>query len=283
MKLTSILELLRENIVPVGMQCFTGDHALIEVMGAAGLDYVWLDSEHSAVNPRALEDTMRVCEVAGLIPLVRIPEPTDGTAARRAVEAGADGVIVPMVRSAADVRKIVSALTFPPAGERGMCPAMRVSGYSVTRLGEYIRHNNVDLHVIPMIETVEAVEQIDEICAVEQVKLIVFASGELSFTMGGPSPETNEKLRQAHQRVVAAAARHGVGLIGGEMFNATEENLAAALDEGVSVLCLGIDVLTFRQACERIVTVANAAVAKRAHVHRTPAPPSGFPSAQLTL
>src|SRR5579859_7589280 len=146
MKSKSILELLRENIVPVGMQCITGDHALIEVMGAAGLDYVWLDSEHSAVNPRALEDTMRVCEVAGLVPLVRIPEPTDGTAARRAVEAGADGVIVPMVRSAADVRKIVSALTFPPAGERGMCPAMRVSGYSVTGLGEYIRHNNVDLH-----------------------------------------------------------------------------------------------------------------------------------------
>ena len=71
--------------------------------GATGFDYVWLDSEHSALNPRALEDTMRTCEVAGLIPLVRIPEPTDGTSARRALEAGAEGIIVPMVRSAADV------------------------------------------------------------------------------------------------------------------------------------------------------------------------------------
>ena len=69
----SLMELVGENIVPVGMQCFTGNHTLIEVMGAAGFDYVWLDSEHSAVNPRALEEAMRTCEVAGLIPLVRCP------------------------------------------------------------------------------------------------------------------------------------------------------------------------------------------------------------------
>jgi 2-keto-3-deoxy-L-rhamnonate aldolase RhmA len=115
---------------------------------------------------------------------------------------------------------------------------------------------------------------------VEQVKLIVFVSGELSYAMGGPSPRTREKLQVAHQKVRAAVVRHGVGMIGGEMFNATEENLAQALDEGVSVLCLGIDVLTFRQACERIVAVVNAAVAKRSGRHRRPTPPSGLPLAQ---
>ena len=156
---------------------------------------------------------------------------------------------------------------------------MRVPGYSVPKLVNYIRHNNGNVLVIPMIETAEAVEQIDDICAVEQVKLIVFASGELSFAVGGgPSPETSGKLRQAHHDVVAAAARHGVGLIGGDMFNVTEETLSKAFDEGVPVLCLGIDVMTFRQVCERIVTVANAAVAKRADRHRPPASPSGFPS-----
>src|ERR1700704_6487439 len=120
-----LIAMLDEHIVPIGMQCFTGDHTLIEVMGAAGFDYVWLDSEHSALNPRALEDTMRNCEVAGLIPLVRIPEPGDGTSARRALEAGAEGIVVPMVRSAADIQQIVDALTFPPWGKRGLCPARR--------------------------------------------------------------------------------------------------------------------------------------------------------------
>jgi 2-dehydro-3-deoxyglucarate aldolase/4-hydroxy-2-oxoheptanedioate aldolase len=275
----SLRELLDGNTVPIGMQCFTGNHTLIEVLGATGFDYVWLDSEHSAINPRALEDTMRTCEVAGLIPLVRIPEPTDGTAARRALEAGAEGIIVPMVRSAADVHGIIEALTFPPTGKRGLCPGLRVPGYTLTGFPDYLRESDAGLLVIPMIETVEALEHIDEICAIEQVGLIVFASGELSFAMGeGTASESSPKIREARQKVQAAAARHDVGLIGGPMLNPTEQACAEALDDGISVLCLGLDALTFRQVCERTVAAANAAVATKPGLHRPPAPPSGFPA-----
>lgn len=130
----SLVDLLEHKTVPIGMQCFTGDHTLIEVLGATGFDYVWLDSEHSALNPRALEDTMRTCESAGLIPLVRIPEPTDGTAARRAMEAGAQGVIVPMVRGAADVQRIIDDLTFrrPGGGGCALPPAYPATRWSPT-------------------------------------------------------------------------------------------------------------------------------------------------------
>jgi 2-keto-3-deoxy-L-rhamnonate aldolase RhmA len=145
----SLLELLAEKTVPIGIQCFTGDHKLIEVLGKTGFDYVWLDTEHSALNPRALEDTIRTCEAAGLIPIVRIPDPSDGTSARRALEAGAETVIVPMVRSAADVQGIIEALTFPPAGKRGLCPGLRVPGYSVTLFNQYMKDNNDNLYIIP--------------------------------------------------------------------------------------------------------------------------------------
>ncbi len=110
--------------------------------------------------------------------------PDDGTSARRALEAGAEAVIIPMVRSAADVRGIIDALKFPPEGKRGLCPGLRVPGYSVTEFEPYMRENNANLYVIPMIETVEGLEHVDEICAIEQVKALVFASGELSFAMG---------------------------------------------------------------------------------------------------
>ena len=63
------------------------DHKLIEVVGKTGFDYVWLDTEHSALKPRALEGTMRTCEAAGFIPIVRIPDPADGTSARRVLSA----------------------------------------------------------------------------------------------------------------------------------------------------------------------------------------------------
>lgn len=273
-----LLAMVDSQVVPVGMQCFTGDHTLIEVMGKAGLDYVWLDAEHSALNPRALDDTMRTCEAAGLIPLVRIPDAADGTSARRALESGAEGIVVPMVRTAADVQDIVAAVTFPPRGRRGLCPALRGTGYTVTGMQQAMAASDDSLLVIPMIETAEAIGNIDEICAVEQVRLLVFAAGELAFAMGeGPAMHSSEKVRAAQRTVADAAKRHGVGLIGGPILDPSKESCAKALEDGISVLCVGLDVLAFRQVCERTVAAANAAVAGDARYHRPPPPPSGFP------
>ena len=274
----SLLELVADKVVPIGIQCFTGDHKLIEVLGKTGFDYVWLDTEHSALNPRALEDTMRTCEAAGLIPLVRIPDPADGTSARRALEAGAEAVIIPMVRSAEDVRTIIENLTFPPAGKRGLCPGLRVPGYSVTLFNAYMQTNNETLYVIPMIETVDGLNNIDAICAIPQVKALVFASGELSFAMGeGAAGDSSPKIQKAERTVFAAAKRHGVAMIGGPIFNPTSESCGKALEDGISILCIGLDTMAFRQLCETTVAAANAAVAANPAYHRPPAPPSGFP------
>jgi 2-keto-3-deoxy-L-rhamnonate aldolase RhmA len=274
----TLLRMLAEKTVPIGIQCFTGDDKLIEVLGKTGFDYVWLDTEHSALNPRALEQTMRTCEAAGVIPLVRIPDPQDGTSARRALEAGAEAVIIPMVRSAADVHGIIDALKFPPEGKRGLCPGLRVPGYSVTEFAPYMRTNNANLYVIPMIETVEGLEHVDEICAIDEVKALVFASGELSFAMGeGAAADSSPKIQDAYRAVRAAARQHNVALIGGPILKPTAESCAKALDDGISILCIGLDTLAFRLLCEATVAAANAAVAARPTWNRPPAPPSGFP------
>jgi|GEM_PF-3492901 len=274
----SLLELVRDGIVPVGMQSFTGNHSLIEVMGAAGFDYVWLDTEHSSIDPRGLEDTMRACELAGLLALLRIPDPHDHTSARRALEAGAHGVIMPMVRTADDVRSMTTALTFPPNGTRGLCPGLRVPGFSLTEFNDYMRESDANLLIIPMIETVEALENVDEIFALEHVSATVFAMGELSFAMGeGPYSPTNARIRRAQEKVHAAAKRHGVAIIGGDMFNTTVDNYVRALDDDVSILCVGIDVMSFRKMCEDIVIAVDTAVASSPAKHRPAQAPSGFP------
>lgn len=270
--------MLAARTVPVGMQCFTGDHTLIEVMGASGFDYVWLDTEHSPLDPRRLEDTIRTCEVAGLSAIVRMPEPADTTSARRALEAGAEGVVVPMVRSAADVQEVVRALTFPPNGIRGLCPALRPNGYSMVAMNGYMRESDEDLLIIPMIETVEGLEDIEAICAVPEVQVIVFAAGELAFAMGeGATMHSSAKVQQAQQRVFAAAKANGVAILGGPILDPSPQSCAKALDDGITMLCIGIDVMAFRQVCERTVGAANAAVAERPAFNRPAAPASGFP------
>ena len=276
----TLLDLVADKVVPIGMQCFTADRKLIDVLGKTGFDYVWLDTEHSALNPRALEDTLRTCEAAGLIPLVRIPDPADGTSARRALEAGAEAVIIPMVRSAADVQGVIDNLLFPPEGKRGLCPGLRVPGYSVTLFNDYMKRNNETLYVIPMIETVDGLNDVEAICTLPQVKALVFASGELSFAMGeGAAGDASPKVQDAQRKVFAAARRHGVALIGGPILNPTPASCGAALEAGVTILCIGLDTMAFRQVCEATVAAADAAAQAHPAFHRPPAPPSGFPPA----
>lgn len=279
-RLTALIE---RGVVPVGMQCFTGSHALIEVMGRTGFDFVWLDSEHTSLNPRALEDTIRVADAAGLIPLVRIPEPDDSTSARRALEAGADGVVVPMVRTADDVEWLIGALTYPPGGTRGICPAYRAADYSAVGFAAYARAADEALLIIPMIETLDALDNIEEIFANEHVRLACFAAGELAFAFGGGANadmHASSSVEDAYVRVRAAAERNGVALIGGNILDPTPENCARAIEDGIRVFCLGLDVMTFRRACETAIAAANAGVDGAFGLSRPVAPPSGLPPRQ---
>lgn len=151
-------------------------------------------------------------------------------------------------------------------------------GYTLPGFTAYMRANDADLLIIPMIETVEALEHVDEICAIEQVKVLVFASGELGFAMGEGTNMHSPKVQAAQKTVHAAAQRHGVAVIGGPMLNPTKEGCAQAFDDGISMLCLGLDVIAFRQLCENTVASANAAVEENDTYNRPPAPPSGFPT-----
>ncbi|NUR98149.1 MAG: hypothetical protein HOV67_23205 [Kribbellaceae bacterium] len=272
-----LLTKIETGVVPLGIQCFTGNHALIEVMGRTGFDFVMLDTEHSGTNPRAIEDAVRAADGAGLVPIVRIPEARDETAVRRSLEAGAQGLIVPMVKSAADVDTVLDAALFPPAGRRGICPAVRAGGYSFSTFPEYAAWNNANTMIIPLIEHPDGVANIEEICAHEAVRMITFGAGDLAYAMGeGTAMLGSPKVRKAYRTVLATAKEHGVAVMGGPVLEPTPEACAKAIEDGVTVFCLGLDVMAFRSWCESTVAALGKAVAGSA-LTRPPAPASGFP------
>src|SRR5260370_18748261 len=117
--------------IAFGIQCFTGDPALLEVLGLTGFDFVMLDCEHSANNARGLESLIRVSEQAGLVPFVRVPDRADETDIRRALEAGAPGIFFPVGGSGGDVERAAEAPLFPPPGTPGRCHALRARNYSL--------------------------------------------------------------------------------------------------------------------------------------------------------
>ena len=276
-QINPLLRMIEANAVPLGMQCFTADHALIEVLGLTGFDFVMLDTEHSPANPRAIEDAIRAADGAGLVPLVRVPSAKDEPAIRRCLEAGAQGLFVPMVRTAADLEFVFDAALFPPVGTRGICPAVRAAGYSFRSFAEYARHNNDNVLVIPLIEHPDAVQNIDEICALERIRIIAFGSGDLAYAMGeGTAMTAGPKVQAAYHRVRDAAERHHVAILGGPVLDPTADACRTALQDGVRVFCLGLDILGFRRFCEDTASALHTAV-NGTHLTRSTPPPSGFP------
>ena len=273
-----LIEMLARGEIPLGMQCFTGDPALVEVLGLTGFDFVMLDCEHSGNNARGLEGLIRVSEQAGLAPFVRVPDRANEADIRRALEAGASGIFLPMVRSAEDVKRAADAAFFPPRGSRGICPAIRAAGYSLRTFEEYAAWNNREVVLIPMIEHPTAVENIDEICAMEEVKIIVFGGGDLSYAMGeGTSMMKSPRVQDAYRKVLASAKQHGVAVIGGPILDPTPASCRKALDDGITVFCLGLDTLGFRRFCEQTVEALNSGL-EGTNYRRAPAPDSGFPA-----
>ncbi|MDA5194447.1 HpcH/HpaI aldolase family protein [Govanella unica] len=275
-KRNRIAEMLENKQVPLGMQVFTGHPALIEILGLTGFDFVMLDTEHSPNNARDMEHLVRAADTVGLATFVRVSKHDDESDIHRALEAGAVGIFLPLIKTAEDVKRAADAAYFPMKGKRGICPSLRAARYNWNTFDEYARWNNDEVMLVPMIEQVEAVENIEEICALEDVKMIVFAAGDLAYAMGEASLMMDSpKVQAAYRKVLDAAKRHNVAVNGGPILDATPESCRKALDSGVSVFTLGLDTLAFRRFCEDTVGALNTGI-EGSDFTRPPAPISGF-------
>ena len=270
-----VLEMIENKQIPLGMQVFTGHPALIEIMGLTGFDFVMLDTEHSPNNARQLEDMIRAADNVGLSTFVRVSRHDDDSDIHRALEAGAHGIFLPLIKSAADVLRAADAAFFPMKGKRGVCPSLRAAHYNWSKFEEYVAWNNSEVLLVPMIEQVEAMDNIEEICALDEVKVIVFAAGDLAYAMGEATRMMDSpRVQAAYRKVLEVAKRHNVAVFGGPVLDPTPEACRKAIDTGVQVFCLGLDTMLFRLACESTVAALNTGI-KGTEWSRPVAPASG--------
>jgi len=276
--MNKILEMVKKKQVPVGMQVFTGHPDLIEILGYTGYDFIMLDSEHTPLNARSMEAQIRAADVVGLTTFVRVSRHDDESDIHRALEAGATGIFLPLVRSADDVARAAEAAFFPPAGKRGVCPSFRAARYNWRDFDSYAAQNNAEVLLIPMIEREEAVENIEAICSRDDVNAIVFAPGDLAWSLGEQSQMMRgPRVQAAYQRVMAVARQHDVAVIGGPVLAPTPAACRKAIEDGVSIFCLGLDTMAFRSWCEGAVSALFEGAAGTG-LSRPPIAPSGFPS-----
>jgi 2-keto-3-deoxy-L-rhamnonate aldolase RhmA len=252
-KKNRIKEMIDNGQIPLGMQCFTGDLALIEIMGLAGFDWVMLDSEHSGSDPRAMETLIRAADSVGLTSFVRVPQATDEASIHRALEAGAMGVFLPEIDSVEDIKKAAAAAFYYPKGDRGICPSVRAAHYNPGTFVDYTTWNNNEIMLVPMIENPSALADLENIFAHSDVHMAVFAEGDYGFSVGeGMDLLNGTKVQKAYQEVLAAGAKHNVAVIGGPVLAGDPASCREAIEAGVRVFSIGLDAVVFRSACQAI-------------------------------
>lgn len=211
MKPNQLKRKLRAGEQVFGLFCSIPAPASVELAAAAGFDFVIIDTEHVLVNPETLEHMLRTAEAVGITPLVRIAR-GDGSDAKeilRALDGGAQGIVAPCVESAQAMRRIVAACKYHPQGMRSLNGG-RPGAFGKHSLAEYVVRANEEIMVVPMIESLAGVGNIDAILDVPGVDLVLEGAADLSQSCGLPwqiaAPQVQEALRQAHQ----ACARAGI-------------------------------------------------------------------------
>jgi 2-keto-3-deoxy-L-rhamnonate aldolase RhmA len=145
-------------------------------------DFLWIDTEHNALTLETVQNHLIATKGSDTAALVRVPW-NDPVLIKPVLDIGADGVIVPLVRTVDDVRRAVAACRYPPEGIRGYGPR-RANGFGRLRGPEYCRLANETIIVVAQIEHIEAVHNLDEILAVPGLTSITVGPNDLAGSMG---------------------------------------------------------------------------------------------------
>ncbi len=244
--------------VCIGTGITFSDPAVTEAL-ADSADFFWVDLEH---NPTSLESMLAhlIAARAGGVPaIVRIPSNDVGWI-KRVLDSGAEGIILPQAKSAAEIREFVSACHYPPDGTRGFGPR-RPTNYGRAGGRSYLDLANEELFVVAQIETVSALSEIDEIVAIRGLRSVVMGPSDLSGSMGMLGDVHHPAVREAIRKVAATA--RAAGLYVGIGMGADQKHALEAAELGVQWIQCGNDYNLMIRAADDLYASIRQSLAQR--------------------
>ncbi|TQM01643.1 HpcH/HpaI aldolase family protein [Pseudonocardia kunmingensis] len=240
----------------VGISHVIQDESVTETLRDVALDFLFIDFQHIAITIETLQRTLIALQPTELSVLVRPPS-NDTVAIGQILDAGADGVIVPMVNTADDAIRAVAAVRYPPEGNRSWGPrrAQRIHGGPE----QYARHANDNVVVIIQVETEEAVKNLDDILAVPGLSGVMVGPADLAISMGHLHDRTNPRVRDTMQSVMDRCRQRGVPF---GYFAASAEDGAYWIERGGLIVTCSSDTAFVAQGVTQISDQLAAARAR---------------------
>jgi 4-hydroxy-2-oxoheptanedioate aldolase len=231
-----VRERLRAGEPTVGCFLGLGSPSVAELLGHAGFDWLLVETEHNALDAAQVEHMLMAIASTAAVPIVRVPA-VDRVAIQRALDVGGMGVLVPMVRTAADVEEVVRATRYPPAGTRSFGP-LRASRYGFDNR-DYLDRANDNIVTAVIVETREALDGIEELVAVPGLDAVFLGLFDLCLSLGlDPLQMPLPEIDRAIERVLAAARAAGVAAGIGV---ASSDDLRARQEQGFTFVSYGTD------------------------------------------
>jgi 2-dehydro-3-deoxyglucarate aldolase len=233
---------LREGGHSIGSWIQIPHPSIAEIMGQSGYDWVAVDMEHGAISVHQLPDLFRALELGNTLPLARL---TQGEVkdCKQALDAGAGGVIVPMVENAEQLEKVRDAIRWPPAGKRGV--AFSRANLFGKNFEEYIEEAQQPLFVA-MIEHTNAFDDIDNILRVEGLDALLIGPYDLSASMGLTAQFEDRKFSSAIATIKNKSEDAGIAC-GVHVVKPSKDELQQKLDGGYRFIAYSIDSVFLNQ------------------------------------
>jgi 2-dehydro-3-deoxyglucarate aldolase len=221
---------------------------IVEILIGAGYDWFFVDLEHSSMTAREAQLLLQVS--AGRVPCLIRTENHQELAIRKALDVGADGIIVPQVNSAEVAQQIVAVAKYPPAGTRG-AGLGRAQGYGFL-FKDYITTANEALAVVVQIEHIKGVRNVDQILEVPGVDAVFIGPYDLSGSMGKLGQIEDQEVQEAIDTVITSARRRKIPV---GIFSASAATVAPYIGKGVSLFAVGTDALMLGSAARKEVAL----------------------------
>ena len=228
---------LLEKQVTFGAWMQIGHPAIAEIFAKAGFDWICVDLEHGAIDLETMTNIFRTIDAFDCVGVARLPI-NDPVWIHRSLDAGAGGLIIPMVKTAAEAEKAISEAKYPPCGVRGF-------GYSRANMhgmdfDEYIKTANDQIAMIMQIEHKDAIANLEEIVKVEGVDGLFIGPLDLSGSMGITGQMEHPDMITALEkyRKAATTANKSFGM---HIVRPNQDNIKQTIEQGYTMIALGLD------------------------------------------
>lgn len=225
--------------ISIGTWLSLPNESIGEIFSKAGYEWVVIDLEHSAINIHQAENLIRTIDLAGSKPFVRLSN-HDAAQIKRVLDAGAKGILAPMIENSSQIESVIRACHYPPKGERGMGLA-RAQGYGSSKAkDDYIQNGCNTIEIFAQIESNEALENISSIFS-QSIDGYFIGPYDLSASLGSPGNFKTKEFIDAEKKILAAAKDANIKC-GYHLVEPVVEEIEKLSNFGYNMIAFSVDI-----------------------------------------